>query len=610
MKFILSTIFLFFLVSCADSQEYIYPKPTKKGYVVNYKGKEYVYNPSYIFSIDKIKELPSKNGIIIDFSNKNLSGKLAYGFINYNDKYAQILFYKKTAEVKDGKVLIPISNLTGKYDAIDWKRKKYGTVGYRFIDEKGNIIYDGRVGFRYKKNHFIPAIYLKELPSVNVVKDNSVIIRFKSNKKTLAFIKINGNTYESNGILHEKIIYGLKPSTQYNYTVICGIDTLSFSFRTAAEKGSKEEFCFAYASDSRAGQGGGERNLYGTNAYILKKIFALAKYENVSFFQFSGDLIDGYTGSYEDIKLQYYNWRSTIMPFTSYFPVYTAMGNHEAYTAIYKVESFEKPLLLNFTDTRGRTGETIFAEEFVNPKNGPEKEKLFNPVTGKKLPSYSETVYYYIYGNTAMIVLNSNYFYNPSLIFDKKFTGNLHAYIMDEQLNWLEKILYKLESDEKIDNVFITLHTPIFPNGGHAKDDMWYYGNNDYRPQLGVRVKKGIIERRDEILDLIVNKSKKVKAILTGDEHNYCRLEIGPDMEIYPKDWKGKKIKLTRTIWQINNGAAGAPYYSQEKLPWSNKVKIFSTENALVLIYVNRNEKIYVKVINPVTFNLIDEFYL
>jgi hypothetical protein len=610
MKLNIFLAFLLLLTSCADSQKYIYPFPAKKGYVIKYNGKEYVYNPSFLFSIDKIKELPSKDGIIVDFNNKNLNGSVAYGFINYNDKYAQPVYFKKVAPVKAGKVLIPIANLSGKYDMIGWETKHYGTIGYRLIDDKGNLLYDSRIGFRYKKGQFIPDIYIKELPSVNIVTPNAVTIRFKSNVNTLAFIKINGKEYQTQGILHEKKIEGLSPDTRYSYTVICGIDTLKFSFRTALPKGSKKEFSFAYASDSRAGQGGGERNLYGTNAYILKKIFALAKSYDVSFLQFSGDLINGYTGSYEEMKLEYSNWHSVVMPFTSYFPVYTTMGNHEVYNAIYKVEGFEKPLFLNYSDLKGRTGETIFAEEFTNPENSPEKENYKNPANGKDLPPYSETVYYYVYGNMAMIVLNADYFYNPSLTSDKSFTGNLHAYIMDAQMEWLRKTISMFEKDNSIDYIFLSMHTPLFPNGGHSKDDMWYGANNSYRPQIGKKIDKGIIERRDEILDLIVNKSKKVKAVFTGDEHNYCRLEIGPGTNIYPDNWQGKKIKLTRTIWQINNGAAGAPYYAKEQLPWTQNVKVFSTENALVLVYVNKDGKIFVRVVNPDTLNIIDEFYL
>ncbi len=610
MKINIFLAILLFFTSCADSQKYVWPLPAKKGYVIHYKGKEYVYNPSFRFSIDKIEEQPSKEGIIINFNNKTLNGTVAYGFVNYYDKYAQPVYFKNVAPVKEGKVLIPVRELSGKYDMIDWESKHYGTIGYRLIDEKGNLLYDSRIGFRYKEEQFIPDIYLKELPSVNIVEPNAVTIRFKSNIKTLAFIKLNGKEYQTEGILHEKKITGLKPDTKYNYTVICGIDTLKFSFRTAPVKGSKKEFCFAYASDSRAGQGGGERNLYGTNAYILKKIFALAAFENVAFLQFSGDLINGYTGSYDEMKLEYSNWHSAVMPFTSYFPVYTTMGNHEVYNAIYHIAGFEKPVFLNYTDLKGRTGETIFAEEFTNPKNGPEREKYLNPVSGKPLPPYDETTYYYTYGNVAMIVLNADYFYNPSLTKDANFIGNLHAYIMDEQMKWLENVINNFEKDKSIDYVFVTLHTPLFPNGGHAKNDMWYHANNAYRPQVGKKIKQGIIERRDEILDLLVNKSRKVKAIFTGDEHNYCRLEIGPETNMYPENWKGKKVTLTRTIWQINNGAAGAPYYAKEHLPWSDKVKVFSTENALVLVYVNKDGKILVKVLNPDTLNLIDEFEL
>ena len=87
---------------------------------------------------------------------------------------------------------------------------------------------------------------------------------------------------------------------------------------------------------------------------------------------------------------------------------------------------------------------------------------------------------------------------------------------------------------------------------------MWYRGNNEKRPWVaGKPLKKGIIERRDELLDILVNQSTKVRAILTGDEHNYCKTEIGPETVIYNDDWEGERLELTRTIYQVNNGAAG-----------------------------------------------------
>lgn len=71
------------------------------------------------------------------------------------------------------------------------------------------------------------------------------------------------------------------------------------------------------------------------------------------------------------------------------------------------------------------------------------------------------------------------------------------------------------------------------------------------------------------MLEVMVNQSKKVRAVLTGDEHNYNHLVINPEMEMYPEKWDKKTLKLNCTIYQINNGAAGAPYYAQEVLPWS-----------------------------------------
>jgi len=182
---------------------------------------------------------------------------------------------------------------------------------------------------------------------------------------------------------------------------------------------------------------------------------------------------------------------------------------------------------------------------------------------------------------------------------------------MDKQLEWLDKTIGMFEKDKDIDHVFITQHTPAFPDGGHVGDDMWYKGNNKFRPYVaGKPVDKGIIERRDEYLNILINKSSKVISLLTGDEHNYNKLHLSPDVNIYPDDWKFDKLKRNRTIWQINNGAAGAPYYAQDKsVPWTNAVSGFSTQNALVLIYVN-GKKVSVKVMNPETLDIFDEYDL
>jgi hypothetical protein len=92
---------------------------------------------------------------------------------------------------------------------------------------------------------------------------------------------------------------------------------------------------------------------------------------------------------------------------------------------------------------------------------------------------------------------------------------------------------------------------------------------------------------------------------MTGDEHNFAVTEIGPDMPRYPDSYKPEPVPLARTIFQINNGAAGAPYYAKEKTPWSDWVEGFTTQNALVLIHVNGGS-VVMEVLNPDT---LEEIY-
>jgi hypothetical protein len=206
--------------------------------------------------------------------------------------------------------------------------------------------------------------------------------------------------------------------------------------------------------------------------------------------------------------------------------------------------------------------------------------------------------------------LNSDYFYAPSTKLVRRTSGNIHGFIMDKQLEWLEETVRELEQDSAIDHIFVTQHTPWFPNGGHVSDDMWYNGNNQIRPFVASRpYYKGIIERRDQMLDIMVNQSTKVRALLTGDEHNYNRLHLTPETTIYPEQYFFPKVELTRSLYQINNGAAGAPYYAQEQTPWTSWVSNFTTQNALVFFHVN-GDSIEVEVLNPDTLEEVDRFKL
>ncbi|GAB4407444.1 MAG: hypothetical protein OHK0039_09950 [Bacteroidia bacterium] len=557
----------------------------------------------------------TKKGIAFDFGIRGFEGRIYYGFIPYGDsRHPQPVFFKETSTIKDGRAEIVIAGkLNGRYDMIGWESSGKGTLGYRVESASGLLLYEGRISFTGTGPFKIDDSII-EGPFVNCVTPGSAVIAFRTNNKVRSTVQVGAQIFEDDKpcTAHEIDITGLEPGTRYDYTVTVGANSRTFAFETAPAPGSRTAFTFAYASDSRSGQGGGERDMYGANFYIMKKIFALATQQQAAFFQFSGDLIDGYKTSVGETELQYANWKRAIEPFAHYLPVYISMGNHEALVRAFS--DGKDYITVDRFPYETESAEAIFARHFVNPRNGPLSEdgSSYDPNPRKQdFPGYTENVFSYTYDNVAVIVLNTNYWYAPSTGAVSVTSGNIHAYIMDQQLAWLEQMLGQYEGDSSIDHIFLTLHTPFFPNGGHVSDDMWYGGNNSYRPYVaGKPVAKGIIERRDEMLDLLVNRSEKVIAILTGDEHNYARTEVGPDMDRYPDGYpESQRIALRRTIYQINNGAAGAPYYAQEQTPWSPKVSGFTTQNALVLFDVE-GKRIRMRVLNPDTLEAVDEMTL
>jgi len=594
---------------------------TQTGYVLTYQDEPYpesFYAPTLTLEAAKGNPKGTKSGISFDFQASELRGRLYYGFIPYGDShYPHPVYFKRYAEIKNGKASIDIKKqLSGRYDMIDWEQNKVGTLGFRLMDASGLILYDGRVSFA-GSGPFEVIPTLIEGPLVHQVEPDKATISFTLSSKAKANIILNDGPsipLVKRRAYHEVALEQLEPNTTYEYTVQVGPLQQTYSFKTAPEKGSRQPFTFAYASDSRAGQGGGERDIYGANAYIMKRIMALATQEEAAFMQFSGDLINGYLTSPEEIDLQYANWKRAVEPFWHYLPIYISMGNHEALTRLFQAEGKRFGASVDRWPYDTESAEAVFARNFVNPHNGPESEDgaSYDPRPKKTdFPPYDENVFFYTYDNVGVVVLNSDYWYAPSTGAVKITSGNIHAYIMDQQLDWLAQTLDSLERNPEIDHIFVTQHTPCFPNGGHVGDDMWYRGNNDWRPYVaGKPVAKGIIERRDQILDLLVNKSSKVIAILTGDEHNYARTTISPDMERYPEGYPGsQKITLSRTIYQINNGAAGAPYYAQEETPWSDHVSGFTTQNALVFFDVE-GKSIKVRVLNPDTLEEVDSYEL
>jgi len=622
MRNVLVCCLIIFAVQVIKAQEipavYKNLKKDKNGIYMQLPDRKIYANPVndlFLFQDLYGNPIGTTKGIDLDFKFPKLQGNLHYGFINYKDgSYPQPVFFREASQIVNGKTTIPIANnLSGKYDMIHWEKTGVGVLGYRIVTEKGYIVYDGKLAFSYKNGKFTAEPTLIEGPFINKLSSTGAVISFTTTQRAAASILIKDKIYKNRkaGKSHEIVIDGLQPKTKYNYKLQIGKFDFNYTFETAPKPGSREKFTFAYSSDSRSGMGGGERDLYGTNAYIVKRIAALAKFGDAKFVQFTGDLIDGYDNSKERMNLQYANWKHAVEPYWHHIPFMIGFGNHEAHNYIFDDTIHHFSYLIDHFPFKDKSGESLFQDNFVLPENGPisEDKSSYDPDPKKQdFPSYKESVYWYTYDNVAIVVLNSDYCYTPIGV--KYLGGNIHAFIMDNQLKWLEKTLQKLDVDDNIDHVFVSIHTPAFPNGGHVKDDMWYHGNNTKRPVInGQPHKLGIIQRRDELLDLLINKTKKTVALLTGDEHNYNMLPITDEMNRYPDHYKGTKLKLNRKFYQINNGAAGAPYYAQEVTPWMDHLRNFSTQNALVFIDVD-GTKVFVRVLNPDTLELIDEYPL
>lgn len=559
--------------------------------------------PDYTLSQCLGRAVGTENGVSLDFGG--FEGSITYGLIPYGQAPHPLPVFRFTKKLEEGKAEINIaSDFKDPYDFTGWKESGQATIGYRLINKQGAIIFDGEVSVTGTGPfEVLPSIY--EGPFVGQPAPDGAVIWCNTTAPVKVALSAGGRTYESDAeqTHHVFRLTGLRPDTEYDYTVTYGPFSQQYRFRTAPAKGSQTPFVFGYTSDSRHASGGGERSIYGANAYIMKKIAALAHQQGASFVQFTGDMVNGYLSHKEEIQLQYTNWKKAVEPFWHYMPFCVGIGNHEALGPRFRVPGEQYPIQVDGFPFATHSAEAAFAEAFVNPLNGPQPE-------GEDFPSYDENAYYYTYGNVAVIVLNSDYWYAPSLRRNPATGGGLHGYIMDRQLEWLRGVVVRLEADPGIDHVFVTQHTPVFPNGGHKGDDMWYNGDNSFRPSIaGQPVEKGIIERRDEYLHILINQSTKVVAVLTGDEHNYNWLKLTPEVPIYPENWPYDTLQVSRPIYQINNGAAGAPYYGQEELPWSAYTQSFSVENALCLFYID-GKRVEMRVINPDTLNEIDRVVL
>ncbi|MFO7694749.1 MAG: hypothetical protein R6V57_16825, partial [Vicinamibacterales bacterium] len=412
-----------------------------------------------IWTVAQVRGNPrgTENGIAFDFGKPEFAGTLVFGLVPFHDtKYPQPV-YRTSTPIAGGKAEINIkTSITDRYDMVGWQKSGTGVLGYRIISQTGAMIYDGRVRFRHAgTGPFEVDVTKIEGPFVGNVGPRQAIISFQLDRPAPCAVVVGDRKIPcKNGETRQEItIDKLQPAKDYAYTVQYGANEETYGFRTAPLPGTRKPFVFAYASDSRGGQGGGERNFNGPNAYIVRRLMAVTASRGAAFMQFTGDLVSGYVTSPDQLTYELANWKRAVEPQAHWMPVYTGLGNHEA---ILREFSGARSVRVARFPYDTESSEAIFARELVNPENGPASEDgaVYDPdPSAIDFPSYRRNVFWYQYDNVAMVVLNSNYWFTPSVASVPESGGNLHGYLMDQQIAWIGKTLGDIERNKTIDHV-------------------------------------------------------------------------------------------------------------------------------------------------------------
>ncbi len=593
--------------------------------------------PDYTLQMLAGNPVGMETGFEFTFKDPRASDTLAGGTLFYSlwdpeeGRYPMPHYRFSTPIDTHGKARVAMSELTGRYDLSGWEAAGKGILYYRVSDDKrtfregkGAIVYEGKFFFTTKP--FKVGISITAGPWVANVTHDSAVIAFETNRPVIARVMAHGRTMAdaTETTRHEIKLANLPSAQSIAYTVKAGKHIEEYALTTAPKPGTRSKFIFAYSTDCRESIASGERAVAGVNAYIMRKVMALSAAKNAAFLQFTGDTMSGYDANVPMQLVKYAAFQRAILPWASRLPVFTGMGNHEVIEFVWD-DNTEYGLTCDRFPFATDSAEAVFADVFVNPENGPLSEdgSFFDPNPSKDgdFPPYKENVYYYTWDNVAMVVLNSQYLYSPSLPHNETVGGNLWGYIMDNQLEWLKSSLSTLQADANIDHIFVTHHTPAFPNGGHVEhyNSMWMKGENLTPIINGTPAQKflddgkGSLDRRDEFIRTLLSHSK-VKAILVGDEHNYSRLLIKPGMPVYDKEGyrPNNPLTITRNLWHITVGSAGAPYYAAEPAPWNQNypqnteyLKFFSAQHAVAFFHVH-GPSLMLEVVNPDTLDRIE----
>lgn len=237
------------------------------------------------------------------------------------------------------------------------------------------------------------------------------------------------------------------------------------------ELGINKQFRFVVMGDSR-----GDTTPINEKRFreLMENISQLSN--KPSFILFAGDMVNGGVNIKEELTL----WKTVANQYYPINKIYPAIGNHDG-------------------DEQTFSG-------------------AFKYLPTEQLKGYKRTAYYFDYGNSRFIVLNSN-----------RKDKNGGYVVDDQQLAWMEKLL----RNSRKTHHFVMFHVPAYPMGAH-------YGSSlDRNPT-----------QRDALWSIL--DKYHVTAVFVGHEHNYNR-------RIIDKSFNTETAQYKNGVYQLTLGGAGAP---------------------------------------------------
>ncbi|MBL7721622.1 MAG: hypothetical protein JNK98_06470, partial [Chitinophagaceae bacterium] len=128
------------------------------------------------------------DGIALDFGS--FKGTITYGMIPYGKAPHPLPVFRFTLPLKEGKVSINIkTDFRSAYDFVGWAERKQFVLGYRLMDEKGLVVFDGEIAAEGTGPFtIVPAIY--EGPFVSNITDKEAVIWYNTTQPCISHIEV------------------------------------------------------------------------------------------------------------------------------------------------------------------------------------------------------------------------------------------------------------------------------------------------------------------------------------------------------------------------------------------------------------------------------------